>query len=70
MSLRHHVPADDEAQSVAELSADCACLSALQPSHPLPAPAHWQPHPVRIPDETRKLVDGMSDYGGVSDFAS
>jgi len=63
MSLRHHVPADIDAESVAELSADCASLSPLCPSEPLPPPEHWQPHPVPISDQTRHLIDGMSDYG-------
>jgi hypothetical protein len=69
MSLRHHVPADVEPQSVAELSADCASLTALYPDHPLPPPGHWHAHQVLIPDDARKLTEGMSDYGGMSEYA-
>ena len=69
MSLRHHVPADVEPQSVAELTADCAELAVLYPEHPLPPPQHRAPHPVQISEEARHLTDAMSEYGGVSDFA-
>jgi hypothetical protein len=63
MSLRHFVPADVEAASVAELCQDCASLRHLCPTHLPSPPARWHPLDVPIPDRTRQLLEGMSDYG-------